>query len=83
MAKTRLTKTGQPVMGTSLDIWVDNITTETGPEPVEDWETCKVVGKLHGPGGNADLVEIIVEWEDGIRQRLAWCSDLTWRETTA
>lgn len=70
---TRLTKTGQPVMGTTLLLEAEN---DEGPV---GWVEATVVGKLHGKGGSGDLVAIIVEWPDGGRQSLRWPLECEWK----
>lgn len=66
---TRLTKTGQPVMGTTLAVKLTDGTTEQ----------AKVVGKGIGTDGRT-LVCIWVEWDDGTRQQLPW-DGLEWEPT--
>jgi hypothetical protein len=56
---TRLTKTGQPVMGTTIEVALAD----------GAWERAKVVGKGFGRDGHT-MVLLIVEWEDGGRQSL-------------
>lgn len=67
-AATRLTKTGQPVMGTPIEIRLDDGT----------WERAEVVGKGIGTDGHT-LVMVFVEWGDGTRQPLHNFPDLNWR----
>lgn len=60
MPKTKLTKTGQPVLGTTVAIMtVMNV-----------YEPVKVVDKGWGKDGHT-LVQLIVEWEDGWREPIA------------
>lgn len=61
----RPTKTGQPVMGSKITLGVLD-----GASPLD----CRVVGKLWGRGGSADLVGIIVEeWDKPLgRITLVW-----------
>jgi hypothetical protein len=66
--KTRLTKSGQPVMGTTIEIHTT----------ADEWEACKVVGKGFGRDGHT-LVMIVVEWSDGVRQAVPDFGDLVWR----
>lgn len=63
---TRFTKSGQPVMGTTLLVEAEDNTGPVGWVPVE------VVGKLWGRGGAGDLVGLIVEFSDGGRDEVAW-----------
>lgn len=56
------TKAGQPRMGATLVVDV----------PDGDRETVKLVAKMWGRGGSADLYAIIVEWPDGERQTWGW-----------
>lgn len=72
MPKTRLTKTGQPVMGTPIDVRLSDGT----------YETCTVVGKGFGLDGHT-LVMVIVEWCDGTRQNLGHFADLEWRHSAS
>lgn len=65
--KTKLTKTGQPVMGTTIAVQLAD----------GNWEKAKVVGKGWGKDGHT-LVVIWVEWEDGVRQELPFFEDLGW-----
>lgn len=61
--KTRWTKAGQPVMGTVLRL----------PQTDADWWPGRIVGKLYGHGGSADLIGVIVEAvDDGERYKFAW-----------
>ena len=64
--KSRVSKSGQPVMGSGLMLEAEN---ESGPV---GWIPVTVVGKLFGRGGNSDLVGLIVEWPDGGRQSVTW-----------
>jgi len=57
-----LTKTGQPVLGSRIEL--DTI---DGPRI-----TVTVVAKFFGHGGNANLIGILVEAEDGGRADLVW-----------
>lgn len=50
------TKTGQPIQGRRYII---------AQEPDVPPTEVKLVGKMYGPGGNAELVGIIVELVDG------------------
>lgn len=70
--KTKLTKTGQPVMGTTIEV---RCVQADGPY----WERCKVVAKGWGKGPGAPLVMLTVEWADGVRQSLDY-EDMRWRE---
>lgn len=65
--RTRLTKTGQPVMGTTIDIRCG-----------DEWEAAKVVGKGFSKDGRT-LLMIWVEWSDGVRQQVPDFPDLIWR----
>lgn len=59
----RLTKTGQPVMGSKVML----NTVDEGP--VE----AVIVGKLWGRGGSSNLIAIIVEFQDTKqREILSW-----------
>lgn len=59
----RLTKTGQPVMGSKMMLH----TMDAGPTE------AIVVGKLWGSGGSANLIGIIVEFQDTKqRETLRW-----------
>jgi hypothetical protein len=60
----RLTKTGQPVMGSTAELY------GASGEPIE----VKCVGKLWGRGGNCNLIGIIVEYtdEEGGRDTFTW-----------
>jgi hypothetical protein len=73
MAITRLTKTGQPVLGTTIEIETED----------DGWQRCKVVGKGMGVGRYANtMVMAIVEWEsDGARERTPFWPDVIWRPT--
>ena len=66
--KTRLTKTGQPVMGTTIELHLDDDT----------WEPVKVVGKGFGVDGTS-LVMVIVEYAEGDREFLQPFADVDWR----
>ena len=66
-ASTKLTKTGAPVMGTSIDVHLTD----------GSYESATVVGKGIGTDGHT-LVCIWVEWDDGTRQQLPW-DGLEWR----
>lgn len=69
--RTRLTKTGQPVMGTSIEIRLtDGV-----------YEPCTVVAKGFGVDGRT-LVMIGVEWPDGVRQHVPNFPELEWRPIT-
>lgn len=61
---TVLTKTGQPRMGAILTLATEDL------QPIP----CRVVGKLYGHGGNADLIGIIVEDANhpGHRETFEW-----------
>lgn len=76
MAKTRFSKSGQPVLGTSLMLEAEN---DEGPV---GWVEAKVVGKLMGQRGSADLVGVIIEWPDGGRERLRWPLECEWRHAS-
>lgn len=72
-SKTRLSKSGQPTMGTVLRVGTWDIDLNDGtPRQPDSWETVTVVGKLYGKGGNADLIGLIVQFDDGSRQRTDW-----------
>jgi len=80
MPKTRLTKTGEPAMGTTIEVHI------TGDEVLDDsgrlggwWEPCKVVGKGWSKGIPRRLILVIVEWEDGERGHLYDFDDVLWR----
>lgn len=66
MTTTRLSRSGQPVMGTTILLAAEN---DDGPA---GWIPAQVVAKLFGRGGNSDLIGLIVEWPDGGRQTLPW-----------
>jgi hypothetical protein len=67
-AATRLTKTGQPVMGTTIEVLLADDT----------WQAAKVVGKGYGRDGQK-LVMVIVEWGDGEREILHGFGEVVWR----
>lgn len=66
MAKSRLTNTGQPALGTTIEVRLVDQT----------WIPLKVVGKLWGKGGSGDLVGLSLEEVQepyvGQRQVLDW-----------
>jgi len=70
MSKTRLSKTGQPVMGTTILLHAEG--EENGETVDKGWLPVTVVGKLYGKMGSGHLVAIIVRWEDGGRQTIEW-----------
>ena len=57
------TKTGQPIQGRRYVI---------SQEPEVPPTECRLVAKLYGPGGPADLVGIILEGPDGGRDTFPW-----------
>lgn len=65
---TRLTKTGQPVMGTTIEV---HHTDDT-------WEQVKVVGKGVGQDGQT-LVMVVLEYDDGSRAIAQPWRDVEWR----
>lgn len=71
MSATRLTKRGEPVQGTEIEIRLTDLS----------YERAKVVGKGWG-GSDNHLVLLIVEWSDGGRQRCLF-EDLVWRKVEA
>lgn len=58
----KLTKTGQPRMGASITLRLEDGSTET----------AKVIGKACGKGGSGHLVAVLLEWPDGVRQWAPW-----------
>lgn len=70
MSATNLTKSGQPCMGSPIEVCLADGT----------WERCTLVGKGMGVGGFAHtMVAALVEWGDGVRQWLQPWPDLKWR----
>lgn len=70
-SSTKLTKSGQPKLGTVLDFRVD-----------DTWETATVCAKQWTNG--YDLVRIQVVWADGAAQWVDWDAtlrDYAWRCT--
>lgn len=83
MTKTRLTKRGEPVQGTTIEVSV--VHQKGDPESAERtcervWERCKVVGKGWSKG--QDLLIVWLEWEDGGRQPVNW-PEIKWRSVSA
>lgn len=64
--RTRLSQSGQPVLGTVIDVRLEDQT----------WIPLKVAGKLWGKGGNSDLIGLVLEEVEepykGQRQTLDW-----------
>lgn len=73
MPKTKLTKTGEPVLGTTIEVHI------TGDDEAGWWEACKVVGKGWSKSIPRHLTMVIVEWEDGERGQLWNFEDVVWR----
>lgn len=57
------TKTGQPIQGRRYIM---------SQEPDVPSTEVRLVGKLYGPGGNADLVGVILEGPNGGRDTFPW-----------
>lgn len=67
--KTRLTKTGQPVLGSPIEVKLAD----------DSWERATVISKGWGRGRDAHMLIMLgVEWADGSRQPLPF-QDITWR----
>lgn len=77
--KTRVSKSGQPVLGTTIEVRLQDQT----------WIPVKVAGKFFGKGGNADLIGVVIEEIEepykGQRETLDWvdcCNRGSWRRLT-
>lgn len=77
MTKTKLTKTGEPVMGTTIELHI----TPYDPEKEPWWEAATVVGKGWSNSVPRRLILVVVEYEDGLRESLYDWEDVTWRPT--
>ena len=76
MSRTKFTKSGQPAMGTTMEAHLDT-RDENGAIISTAWEPVEIVGKLYGRGGNADLVAVLIGFDDGSSMRVPWpCADL-------
>ena len=71
MIVTRLSKSGQPTLGTTIEVEA-----EQGDGQALGWTRCTVVGKGFGRGGNGDLAKLLIEWPDGGRE---WIDRDVWR----
>lgn len=71
--KTRLTASGNPTLGTYIEIHLDPIDGQSAR-----WEECQVVGKGNGRVGGP-LLSVCVEWGDGQRQWVHDFGNLVWR----
>ncbi len=70
--RTRLTKTGQPVMGTTIEVLLTD----------GEWEPVKIVGKGFGADGHR-LVMAVLEFDDGSRTIAQPFGDVEWRSVKA